>query len=312
MDAHLGSYLGTRSMDDEDAFARLTKRARYSEESDAGSSAKRSATGEEAMRAPSADPLTGAASSARAPSAGSEEMGYYKEMYTKMMVSRQGQHPQAPRDSASAAAAAMGRDPAAAARDLAARDPYSAAARDLAYFDSLTANLPHQRHGGMPPYSSTDQGPSQHAFMDSRARGGLPHPPSHHLPPPPVPSSHNMPPYPQHPQGYGHPADNHSYSNILAQLAASRGAPGAASRGAPGVAQHDPTPPPPPPAASESPAAMAAVAANLKSQFGLSYNDIMDVWTEMNEKKKNGELGNNSRDRDDAGGGGNQEGKREE
>jgi hypothetical protein len=48
------------------------------------------------------------------------------------------------------------------------------------------------------------------------------------------------------------------------------------------------------------------VAANLESQFGLSYNDIMDVWKEMNEKKKAGELGDNA-DR-----GANQEGKKEE
>lgn len=283
----------------EEAMSRLAKRARYSEDGEAA--AKKSAEEQDARRASSAD------HAARAPSADpmrSDELGFYQDLYSKLVAPRH--PPQSPRESAPAGY--LSRDPVAAARDFAARDPAAAhaAARDLAYFDSLAAarNLSHH---GMPP---SEQAAVQHAFLDSMARGGGGGHPPQHLPPGLQPQ-HNRPPsarmspYPPP----GHPSDlrhggQGSYSNILAQIAAGRGAPAGAAARAPSAAPPLPTPPPPP--ANDSPSARAAVAANLESQFGLSYNDIMDVWKEMNEKKKAGELGDNA-DR-----GANQEGKKEE
>lgn len=251
VDAHGVAY--------EEAMNRLAKRARYSEDGEAA--AKKSAEGQEARRAPSAD-----AAAARAPSADprSDDISFYKDLYSKLMAPRH--PPPSPRESA------------------------HAATRDLAYFDSLAVR---SLHHGVPP-SGADQ-----AFLGSLARGGG-HPPLHLMPPQHRPSP-RMKPCPP-PSTDRHPGGQISYSAILAQIAASRGVPAGGAGRASGV---PPLPQLLPPPASDSPSARAAAAANLQSQFGLSYNDIMDVWKEMNEKKA-GELGDSSER------GPNQMGKKEE
>lgn len=258
-----------------DAYgARLTKRRKYSNEDGPKKSSPESKEGEKGeeeeakrrARSASEDLHSAMASSSREATPRASSADFYKEIYSSLGVPPPSLHQAPP----------PGRDP---------RDPIAAqAARDLAYLDSLTQGLP--RHHGAPP-SSRD------AFLDSLARGGGHHAAHHHLPPPPAHLSAAHYPPSSSAGLHGHPA----YSSLLSQLAAGHTAASAAA-----------TPPPPVSHAARAPSPGSAQslldmmhAASRKSQIGLSYHDIMDVWKEMNQ-------GNNAPSGDRGAG----EGKKEE
>jgi len=187
----------------------------------------------------------------------SDEIGFYKDLYAKLMPPR---HHHAPNPSP----------------------------RDLAFFDNLT----HSTHSalGLGRSSNVEQA-AQQALMENFTRGTRPnpYPPPHYPPPPHLAAAH----YPPHP-GASHGMHGHSYAALLSQMAAGRQHPAAHPAHA--------TPPPiataashPLPVSSNAARATSASppkqksslleivhAASRQSQFGLSYNDIMDVWKEMN------------------------------
>lgn len=133
-----------------------------------------------------------------------------------------------------------------------------ATTRELVYLDSLAARAP----SGAAAAASSRLGASADALlMEKLARGSGG---AHHMHPP-APSR-----------------DDHSYSAYLSRMSAAghpMPAPGSSpSHAAAGA---------PPPAGSNNGAKQELMemvkAASKKSQFGLSYNDIMDVWKEMNK-----------------------------
>lgn len=210
----------------------------------------------------------------------------YHDPYARLAASRHaaaaGRDSQDPQDRLNALLAHR------AAREEAARDPVAAAiaARDLAFMDSLLAG----RSGS---------GDRERALLDSlaatRGRGG--HPSSGYPPELAAMAS-------RYPSGATFAAHGGlpSYASLLAQLGNRHHHPASAA------AAHRPlTATPPSITASSSREAAAAIdltrgasdaspnapksqpkllemvhAATRKSQFNLSYNDIMDVWKEMN------------------------------
>mmetsp|Transcript_32267 Transcript_32267/g.67666 ORF Transcript_32267/g.67666 Transcript_32267/m.67666 type:complete len:778 (-) Transcript_32267:219-2552(-) len=194
-----------------------------------------------------------AAADNRPASARSDEIGFYKDLYAQLLGPRHTpRHAPAPSNVTST--------------------------RDLALLDSVSHSM-----GGSRSITVEE------ALLENLVARGVGS--SRHPPPPHLPPSHYTSP-PAHLSGHYPPPPPGAYVALLSQLGARHHHPAAARPHHHGAHHSYPTSASPP-AHTGSPSNSnqilslleMAQAASGRSQFGLSHNDIMDVWNEMNRDK---------------------------